>query len=230
MARSSRSRAVLAVAALAAGTAGITVSQAVASAPTPSRQAISIPGVSVPTLSVPTLPLPTVPLPTTTLPTPTVPTTPTTPTGTGTTKTTPGGTGTTGTGTTGTTGSGTGSGSGNSNLTPAQIAYFEALVAYIEKLDKELAAANTHGGYILITKLTRAGQKLTAALTCTASSNRSCSSTLTVIGGHHSTSKHVTLKGGAAKQVILTLPSAMTSGPVTVTAKTGAVSTSKTLG
>jgi len=168
----------------------------------------------------------------------TVTSTTTTTTGTGTTTTgtstttTSTSTTTTSTGTT-TTGAGTGTGTGSSstsNLTPAQIAYFDYLVTVIEKLEKEISAANTHSGYAVVTKLSRSGKNLTVTLGCTASSNRSCSSNVTAVTGGHSVKKHVSLKGGATKRVALSLPAASASDPITVTATTGAVSTSKTLG
>jgi hypothetical protein len=146
-------------------------------------------------------------------------------------------TGSTSTGTTTGTTSGTGatstggsSGTTAGGLTAAQLAYFRYLVATIEKLQAQLKAAASHSGYTVVGKVRRAGAKLTATLTCTASRDRRCSSTVTASRAGHHVSKHVTLGGGATRQITLTLPSHARSGPITVTATTGRASTSKTLG
>jgi hypothetical protein len=140
----------------------------------------------------------------------------------------PGSTGTTGaTGTTGQTGQ-TGQ-TGSTGLTAAQEAYFISLFKEIKLLEAKLAAASTHSGYASIVKVSRHGRALTVALSCGASSNRSCTTQVAAARAGHSVHKRVRIAGGAADQVKLTLPRKARSGAITVTAKTGAVSTSKTL-
>jgi hypothetical protein len=143
----------------------------------------------------------------------------------------PGSTGTTGaTGTTGTTGTTGQTGqTGSTGLTAAQEAYFISLFKEIKLLEAKLAAASTHSGYASIVKVSRHGRALTVALSCGASSNRSCTTQVAAARAGHSVHKRVRIAGGAADQVKLTLPRKARSGAITVTAKTGAVSTSKTL-
>ena len=142
----------------------------------------------------------------------------------------PGGsTGTTGsTGSTGSTGT-TGTTGGGSGLTAAQEAYVISLYKEIELLEVKLATASTHPGYASITKVSRRGRALLVTLSCGASSNRSCATQVTAARGAHSVHKRVRFIGAATDRVKLTLPRAARAGAIVVTAKTGAVSTSKTL-
>jgi hypothetical protein len=141
---------------------------------------------------------------------------------------TTGSTGSTGsTGTTSPTGStGTG-GDSTSGLTPAELAYFNALYKEIALLESQLGKASTHAGYASIEKVSEHGRTLTVTLGCGASSNRSCTTTVSALRSRHTIAKHVRIKGGATDRVRMTLTRAQRSGATVVTAKTGAFSTSK---
>jgi hypothetical protein len=63
-----------------------------------------------------------------------------------------------------------------------------------------------HGGHAIITHLARHGRRLVVSMRCTASSNRTCHTTVTVKEkGHRTMRKTITFRGGSRRQVRMRL-------------------------
>jgi hypothetical protein len=131
------------------------------------------------------------------------------------------------------TGTGTGTTTGTGGLTASEIAYYEFLLAQLKKLQAELAAAGNHAGYVVISKLSHSGNKVSATLRCTASAGRSCSTTVTATRYGRSVHRKLSLKGGTSRKLTLKLAKAKavahSSKLITVAAKTGPVYSTRTV-
>jgi hypothetical protein len=153
------------------------------------------------------------------------------------------GTGAGGTGTgSGGTGAGTGTGGGGSGTgatgyTAAQIRAYYIWLANLIAAQKAAAKKKAaHSGHANITRVRRSGNQLIITLSCSASANRTCKTTLAATtGSRQMTHKTLTFRGGSSKRVTLLIPASATRAlarhriTVKVIARTGSYRTSKTL-
>jgi hypothetical protein len=115
-------------------------------------------------------------------------------------------------------------------MSAAQIAYVRWLIQMIETLNGKLSAAGSHAGYGTIAKASRAGRIVTVTVGCTASKDRTCRTTVSAARGKSSAQRTVTVKGGATRRITLHLSAVRhASGHTTVRARTGSLTTSKTI-